>query len=99
LGARAEHGSFERFCAAIKAAPIAFRGQRVEYNSPSQGRLSFGWRGPLRQEGAPVALDGFARYDNPYVQAAFPAEQIEARCGEAWLRLDWEQGTRAFSRH
>jgi len=102
LGSAAESGSFQEFCAAICAAPIVFRGQRVDYTSPSQGRLQFGWHGPLRQEDTPVLLGEFPRYDNPYVQAAlpgagFPADQIEVRLDEDWLRLDWGRSTRETS--
>jgi len=97
LGSAAESGSFEGFCASICAAMLSFRGQRVDYDSPSLGRLRFGWRGPLLQNDVPVVLGDFPRYDNPYLHVSFPAELVEVRHGREWLRLDWGRGTRETS--
>jgi hypothetical protein len=69
----------------------------VRYDSPSQGRLEFGWRGPLRQDGRAVPLHGHPRYDNPYVQAAFPAERVSVRLGDHALELDWPATCRRAS--
>lgn len=95
LGARRESGSFDDFIDAICAARLRFSGLKVEYDSPSQGRLAFGWRGGLTCGGQPIELGGFARYDNPYARAPFPPGQIEVRRGAESLLLDWEQGRRA----
>lgn len=98
LGSRDESGSFSQFINALCAAPLAFRGLRVDYTSPSQGRVEFGWRGPFRHNGQIRALHDFPRYDNVYTKTAFPAERVEIRRGEQWLVLDWQQGTRRVSR-
>ena len=47
--------------------------------SPAQGKLRFGWRGPLRQEGRVIPLRDYPRYDNPYVQTEFPADRVAIR--------------------
>jgi hypothetical protein len=89
LGRRADWGSFDAFMDRVCRAGVRYDGLRVTYDSPSQGRLEFGWRGPLRQEGRAIALHGYARYDNPYVRADFPAAQITVRAGGHDLNLDW----------
>jgi hypothetical protein len=97
LGSREENGDFSQFVDAICSAPLAFGRLNVHYDSPSQGRLQFGWRGPLRQNERVVNLKDFARYDNPYALAAFPLERIEVRCGEHALQLDWASAKRSVS--
>jgi hypothetical protein len=94
LGRKTVDGDFQTFMARIVQAELKFEGLNVAYHSPSQGRLEFGWSRPLRQEGQIVKLGGYPRYDNPYVQADFPAEKLEVRLGKHWLILDWARGER-----
>lgn len=98
LGRAAQDGPFSSFIEDITSAELSFEGLSVRYDSPSQGLLEFGWHGPLRRRGEVIPLDGYPRYDNPYVRAEFPSEYIEARCGADWLRLEWNSKTRHFSR-
>jgi hypothetical protein len=76
---------------------LSFGRLRVCYHSLSQGRLEFGWRGPLCQNGALVPLGDYPRYDNPYVQASFPANEIVLRHGAHELRLNWQEAARQAS--
>jgi hypothetical protein len=94
LGRKAVDGNFQAFMARIGQAELKFEGLNVAYHSPSQGRLEFGWSRPLRQNGQTVNLGGYSRYDNPYVQAEFPAEKLDVHLGEHWLKLDWPRGER-----
>jgi hypothetical protein len=70
LGHEGQFGSFERFVAAIAAAPVRCEGLRVVYDSPSVGELAFGWTGPLLVGGRELPLHDYPRFDNPYCQAA-----------------------------
>lgn len=97
MGRRATDGDFEAFVDRILGARISVTGLRVSYESPSQGRLSFGWTGPLRQNGAVVTLDNYPRYENPYAQASFPCDQAVFRCNGHWLELDWTDTRREAS--
>ncbi len=97
LGRRAVDGPFANFVRRIAAAPLSFRRLGVSYQSPSQGHLDFGWRGPLRQGGQVVLLSEYPRYDNPYARANFPLHVLALRRGQHWLRLDWEKGRREAS--
>jgi hypothetical protein len=97
MGRRAADGEFEDFVQRIVAAEVSFGRLRVRYHSPSQGRLEFGWRGPLRQDGRAVPLHGHPRYENPYVQADFPAERVSVGLDEHALELDWPAAGRRAS--
>ncbi|MBI2421197.1 MAG: hypothetical protein HYV27_00105 [Candidatus Hydrogenedentes bacterium] len=90
LGRRATDGSFEAFMEQRLDARLECNGLELRYDSPAQGRLDFGWRGPLSQNGKRVALKDYPRYSNPYVEAPFPGDAIEFRHGDHWLRLDWK---------
>jgi hypothetical protein len=94
LGRRADDGPFAQFVERISQAELHFAGLNVTYRSPSQGKLTFGWRQPLRQNGRAISLHDYPRYQNPYTQSEFPAGKIEVRRGNQWLRLDWEKGER-----
>lgn len=97
LGRRATSGSFDEFVDRIAHAPITFGRRRVAYRSPSQGRISFGWRGPLLREGRPVPLAGFSRYDTPYGAADFPSDVVTLAHGGHALRLRWADASREAS--
>jgi hypothetical protein len=96
LGRRAVDGEFASFVECISAAPVSFEAQRVVYDSPSQGRLEFGWDGPLLQNGAVVPLGDYLRYDNPYGRTDFPAETVAFQHGEHSLTLDWQKMKRGM---
>jgi len=98
LGSKRENGSFDQFMEAITKARLEFGYLSVEYDSPSQGRLEFDWESPLMQNGKAVCLKDYARYDNPYVQAGFPAENVEFKHNGHFLQLNWTEKRREFSR-
>jgi hypothetical protein len=87
LGRRAVDGEFEAFVKKICSASLVLNRLSVRYESPSQGRLEFAWEGPLRQNGQPVALADYPRYDNPYCQAVFDPPEIRIHHGEEEIVL------------
>ena len=97
LGRRAVDGEFTAFIDRILEAELRCDGLDVEYDSPSQGRLGFGWRKELTQDGQAVVQSHFPRYDNAYVQAGFPGGDIRVRHNDHWLHLDWEKAAREAS--
>lgn len=97
MGRRATDGDFAAFMERLLDARVSVNGLRVNYESPSQGRLTFGWTGPLRQNGVIVTLDNYPRYENPYAEASFPCNQAIFRCNEHWLELDWRGARREAS--
>jgi hypothetical protein len=75
-------------------ADLAYGGFDVSWTSPSEGLLEFGSTSPFQVGGAPVALDGYPRYDNPWTQTPFGADQVNLAAGERSLSLDFATWTR-----
>ncbi len=97
LGRKAEDGSFEQFVETICTAQLMFSGLNVEFQSPRNGRVRFGWQGPLKVDDAEISLSGYPRYDNPYVQAEFDTTEIQVTAGGHQLSLKWNSGERLSS--
>ncbi|NIA14252.1 MAG: hypothetical protein GWP08_09225, partial [Nitrospiraceae bacterium] len=89
LGREAQDGPFTQFVDRIRGASVSFEELSVTYDSPAQGRLEFGWLGPLRQDAQEIPLDEYPRYKNPYASASFPSDEVTFRCGDHTLRLNW----------
>jgi hypothetical protein len=97
MGRGAVDGPFQGFADRIASAYLSFGDPGVVYQSPSQGVIEFGWRGPLRHRGEAVPIRDFPRYDSPYARASFPMERIRVQCGSEWLELRWEEAERLAS--
>jgi hypothetical protein len=97
LGRNETDGEFLDFIEKISSAKIRFSRMKVRYHSLTLGRVEFGWRGPLTQNGKRVLLSGYPRYENPYTEAKFPPEEILIRLGKHSLRLNLEKGIREVS--
>jgi hypothetical protein len=77
-GRAADWGSFAAFRAAIATASVSVTslgptqpngiaaGFDVAYESPSQGRVVFGWEAPFVVDGVEQPLSNFPRFDNPF---------------------------------
>jgi hypothetical protein len=94
MGSASTHGTFTEFVERVSLATIIFEGEKVRYNSPSQGKMQFSYNGSFMVKGKPVPLKDYPRYDNWFVQAAFPLEVIEIRHTGHYLRLDFENEVR-----
>ena len=88
LGSKAQNGSFAAFCERFKGVVIEGDTLSCSYNSPSQGKITFGWIKPLVVDGKTVQLHDYKRYDNPYCNAEFNTERLEIRCGGSVAILD-----------
>ncbi|RJO67260.1 MAG: hypothetical protein C4523_10010 [Myxococcales bacterium] len=109
VGGSDEWESFAAFVQAIAASrvtatPIADQddddfddGFDMEYDSPSQGLMRFGWHGPLTVNGEEVAIAGYPRYDNPFVHVEFDATRYDVALDEYGLLLDFAAGRREFT--
>ncbi len=91
MGSKNQNGSFEEFVTAITGSGVEIEGLRVRYFSPDQGDLQFGWKESLTQNGKPVDIKDYPRYDNPYCQASFPPETVTIRKNGSCLKLDFDK--------
>jgi hypothetical protein len=107
VGDPAHWNSFAAFRASLTDAPLhvtqlprdgdKYGGFDVDYTSPSQGRMTFGWTGPLHVDGRTVALHGDRRFDNRWVRADFGATRYDVSDGVASLHLDFTADRRRVS--
>jgi len=98
LGSKSQNGSFQSFVRDLKEAKIVTSGLGVEFYSPSQGKLEFGWEGDLRNNGMPVALNDYPRYENNFFKTDFPANNLNIEYNGFTLKADYEKGTREVNR-
>ena len=91
MGRKAEDGEFAEFVAKISAAEVTFSGMNVQYRSPGNGSIRFGWEGAFSVDGREIQLHDYRRYDNPYSQTEFNSDEIKIAAGEHELILNWKQ--------
>jgi hypothetical protein len=100
VGDATRWGTFDAFAGAITAATIAVEAAvAVEYHSPAQGVMTFGWEGPLRVDGTEIELHPTARFDNPWARVEFGERRYELRdpTTGSTLRLDFDADERRVS--
>ncbi|MFA5399703.1 MAG: hypothetical protein WC169_00080 [Dehalococcoidia bacterium] len=95
LGREADDGPFSAFIDKISAAELVFKGLDVRFRSPGNGLISFGWEGPLTVDGVEIALKGYRRYDNPFLQADFNSDEICITSGDHKLVHNWKTSERS----
>lgn len=107
-GSRSTSGSFAAFRRAIARSSVQVTsrgpssggvspGYDVVYNSPSQGRMAFGWEAPFTVRGRTTALGSFPRFDNPWAHAGFTDQTLNIRNGAYGVALDFAGRTRVVS--
>jgi hypothetical protein len=97
LGRQETDGSFEAFAARISRAPLYFGADKVRYDSPAQGELTFGWNEPLVVDGEEIRLRDYPRFENPYAERAeFGSSLYLFEHAGKRLALDFEDGKRTF---
>ena len=105
-GSAAEWGTYQAFRAAIGSASVTATplgdvdgngltdGFDVEYVSPSQGVVTFGWHAPLIVAGQEMPIADYPRFGNPYVEAEFDQRRYAIAAGDYGLTLDFATGDR-----
>lgn len=108
-GRAADWGSFEEFRRALAASvievvPLGERsedgispGFDVTYESPSQGRMEFGWERPFVVAGSEVPLSEFPRIDGPFGSLDFDGKDLSLRHEGYGVDLDFGSWTREVS--
>lgn len=94
MGSQRQWKSFPAFMQAISSASVACDSLGVTWHSPSAGKLSFSWSGPLLVNGVNKPLNSYPRFENQYSSIPFTAAQIRISDQGQELVLDFEKGNR-----
>jgi hypothetical protein len=97
LGRKPDDGEFSRFVETIAGAEVIFNGLNVEYHSPGNGCIRFGWESSFSVDSVEIPLRSYPRYENPYCLADFDPPEIRVAAGDKELILNWPQVRRSFS--
>jgi hypothetical protein len=90
MGCQAQDGDFAEFVTTISTAELGFKGRNVEYRSPGNGLIQFGWEGPLLVDRVEFPLRDYGRYENPFAKVEFNSNSIQIANADHKLRLNWE---------
>ncbi len=89
MGQAGQWPDFAAFVKAVTGAALHVDGLQVEYESPSQGLVTFDWEGEFTVAGQPVALHASQRFENPYCRSEFLAKTVEICRGEEKVVLEF----------
>ncbi len=90
MGSRGQYGNFNSFVEKISSSQIECDSIRVSYQSPSQGKMKFGWADPFEINGKAIDITGYPRFDNPFSQTDFNSRKIKINYKGKSLTLDEE---------
>jgi hypothetical protein len=104
-GSREDWGTFDEFRQAVLASSVqvterepsdteVFGGFDIDYDSPSVGRVTFGWTAPFIVAGTVQSTGAFPRYDNPWSQTEFNTRSTRIEYRSSGVELDFEKGQR-----
>jgi hypothetical protein len=94
LGRASKDGSFQDFITSITQAELNIKGLQVQFDSPGNGQIEFGWTGTLKIDGMTVPITDYPRFENPYAQVEFGSLVYEISYLDMQLILDFKNGTR-----
>lgn len=108
VGRAKDWGTFARFVDAVSAAKVEITsrgpgkptgesdGFDVAFESPSRGRVTFGWTSPLTVAGREVPLQLDGRHESPYGKVARDPKRVTFEKGGYAIDLDVETGRRTL---
>lgn len=100
LGSETESGSFESFQKSILDARIEAsaldRGYDILYHSPSIGKTTVAWTGPMTVRGKAIDLGPYPRYSNAFSKQEFGELETVIETETSRLVLDFANGTRTL---
>jgi len=89
MGDEKTNGSFDDFIAKFKTASFSGDTFGFLYQSPSLGKMSFGWKEPLRINNEEIAIRDYERYDNPFCNTPFGEKLYRISAGGEEVTLDF----------
>lgn len=91
MGDASQWESFEVFVNAISDAAITADKMTIQYVSPTQGQIEFGWNNPFVVASDAVELHDYPRFDNPYCRTEFDSQVYDIQLGDLAHTLNFEQ--------
>lgn len=88
MGSLKQWGNFHNFIEAVSKSKIEIHDMKINYHSPSEGILEFGWEGAFIKDGIEINFRNEYRYNNPYCKMKFNQRFVEIKNGSDSLRLD-----------
>ncbi len=88
MGDREKYGDFDNFVETIAASEVVVNDKDVCYASPSAGKVTFGWDGPLTVDGKVLELRSAYRYHTPWGSALFGADELTLKRNGMELKLE-----------
>jgi hypothetical protein len=98
MGSKVNWRDFSGFISAITSSNVKCDGLNVNYISPSQGDIKFGWTEPLQVKGKNILLKDYLRFDNPYTKNTFASDKIVIKNKSKKLVLDFRNAVRDNSK-
>ena len=93
---KGEAGDFAAFRRAIRANPLALRGDAVRYASrhyAAELRLPTDWSGPPEVNGRPLDYRPAKVFDSPFIDSAWNSGLVVLKKGRRRLVLDFTGGS------
>lgn len=78
-GAKREWGSFSNFIEKVSVVAVDCDNLDVSYDSPSLGKIIFGWNSDFKIKDRIMPLKTEFRYDNRYSRTSFDSRSVEIR--------------------
>lgn len=97
LGDPGRYADFQAFVDSVASASVEGTWQKMRYDSPSLGRVEFGWDDPLVVDGETIDLHPQRRLDTPFGGSEFGSGRYELAHDGHTLLLDHETGRREMS--
>ncbi|WP_435156380.1 hypothetical protein [Haladaptatus sp. DFWS20] len=91
LGRRVNYGEFEAFVDQIATARVGGENANIRYESPSVGRVEFGWKCSPHIDGEPIAFPDQHRFKNRYCTTTFDADRYEIQSEKDRLVVDVDE--------
>ncbi len=76
MGSKELWNDFSNFVDFVTSCDVKCNDLRVQYHSPSEGKIQFGWSEPLQVQGENISISKYKRFDNPYCQSDFNSTEI-----------------------
>ncbi|MBP1965367.1 hypothetical protein [Paenibacillus aceris] len=92
LGSRDEHGAFKQFVSAVLSRDVETTdGGALRYVTPDGRSMEWGWDGELLEDGEPVRISGYKRFENGYCTADRYSGVYSISQGGETLTLDFSK--------